>query len=146
MKKEEFIEEYNTFLAETGLKAKEVIVSSGGACLMMGAREETDDLDVDVPESFYMMVKSIFPEKVNSSSMGEYIDYNSIVSIHNTLSDRAVEIDGVWCYTVEEMIKQKKRLIKMPDRASGKAERDKNDLKGLMEFKRKNKSKTFKKD
>lgn len=126
-----FIKQYFNFCSEVGERPEDVLVSAGGALLVLGLREESSDLDLDVRPEIYDLYKN--KDNVRRSSLGEYVDFNEIVSLHE-MPDflEKQEVEGVWLYSTTDLIEQKTRLAEMPDRMPGKAERDRNDIVMLM--------------
>lgn len=53
MNKAELIETYMLFLERNGFQAKDVLVGAGGALVMMGLRENTEDIDVSVSKEVF---------------------------------------------------------------------------------------------
>lgn len=125
-----FVKLYFNFCSEVGERPENVLVSAGGALLMLGMREETSDLDLDVRPEVYDLYKH--KDNVRRNSMAEYVDYSDVISLHEMPDDIGKqEVDGVWLYSTADLIDQKTQLHQMPDRAEGKAARDWNDLQML---------------
>ncbi len=58
MDKQAFINEYHQFLDESGLSVDQVQVGAGGIMLMLGMRDTTGDLDLELSEKiFYRLVE-----------------------------------------------------------------------------------------
>jgi hypothetical protein len=127
MKRNELIEVYNDFLREWNLPANAVIVGAGGALTILGLREETNDLDVDVPVSIYNRFRILgFPERHYTDPVAvDLIEVTDRVDLHIYHGIETMEIDGVWIYTPREILKQKKRLNR---------EKDQEDIIRLMEY------------
>lgn len=130
MNRVEFIAQYLAFVKESGLQAKEVVASAGGALLMLGLRTESSDLDLDVPLPFYRRHRH--PHNTRRSSLGEYVDYTPTISLQAIPTGIGTqEVDGVFIYDKRALMDQKRRLSMMPDRAPGKAVQDLQDIKAL---------------
>lgn len=135
----EFARAYFNFCTEIGEKPKDVLVSAGGALLMLGLRADTDDLDLDVREVVYRgATKKVGKGNVRRSSHGEYLDYTDSVSLHITPSHiRSESVNGVYIYSLEDLIKQKEKLASAPDRKPEKVIQDNKDIEALKELRRK---------
>lgn len=130
MDRNSFVKQYFNFCNEVGEKPEDVLVSAGGALLLLGLREESSDLDLDVRREVYDKFKR--HGNIRRSSLGEYVDYNELVSLHVTPSGIGkMEVDGVWMYSVGELMVQKMALANMPDRTPGKAVKDLKDIEQL---------------
>lgn len=131
MNRDTFIRHYFNFCSEVGESPENVLVSAGGALLVLGLREETSDLDLDVRGEVYDLYKHA--ENVRRSSLGEYVDYSETISLHEMPEKIGKqEVDGVWLYAMADLVDQKTCLLNMVDRAPGKAERDRKDIEMLM--------------
>lgn len=131
MDKKAIVKAYTELLVELGEQAKDVVLSAGAALVMMGIRESTADLDVDVlPNVFKILGKKKGVELEDGSFT--MIHYSDHVHIHelDTLTGR-VCIEGVWCYSPGEMLTQKRYLVNHPKRNPNKLEQDRKDIEGL---------------
>lgn len=130
MNREEFIQRYFAFCEELNLSPEDVLVSAGGALLMLGLREQTEDLDLDVDLDIYE--QHVTSENVAHSSLGEYINYNEYIALHPMMCPiERMEIDGVYIYSIPMLIQQKCDMLDMQDRIPEKRERDLRDLESL---------------
>jgi hypothetical protein len=59
MNKKELTRTYFAFLKEYDLKNLDVLVGAGGAMLMIGLRDSTNDIDVSSPVEVYNKFKKI---------------------------------------------------------------------------------------
>lgn len=127
-----FMSTYFNFCTEQNLRPCDVVVSAGGALLMLGLRNSTSDLDVDIPSHDYdrLLKASKVGERV--SSHGAYLDVTDVVSVHR-IPDGIVPIRvfGVWIYPLEKLIEQKTKLSIAHDRPVIKAEQDLLDIQNL---------------
>lgn len=139
MDRKELRATYIAFCQAANLKPEQVILSAGGAMVMFGSRETTQDLDVDVPREFYDLVKT--ESNVRRSSLGEYVDFTDVVSLHvldpNVDHDVAIFLDDedgkdVYTYGIMSMLEQKLRLLEMTDRKPEKIPQDLIDLDKLV--------------
>ena len=130
MNQEEFRLTYLRTLEFLGLPKEEVVVSAGGALLMLGLRQETADMDLDVPETCFLKHKR--PDNVELFGSVEAVALNGCVSLH--VADPMItttSVDGVTIYAIEELIEQKQWLLVHPQRTQEKRQQDKRDLAAL---------------
>lgn len=131
MNRLDFIKAYFNVCSDLGQEPKHVVVSAGGALLLLGLREESSDLDLDVLDEVYD--SQLIGRHEERSSLGPYLDISDTVSLHRM--PKGIEtmcVDGVYMYSIPEMIKQKTALSNMPDRMAGKAEKDRADIAKLL--------------
>lgn len=123
--KKGFVKLYNDFCKEIQYPA---VVSAGGALLVMGMRELTDDLDLDVSDEIYdkYYYDPKYKNLIHSTPVGEYIQVKDKVSIHR-LDRRAslTVIEGIACYSANDLLLQKLRLNR---------EKDQEDIRKLREL------------
>lgn len=126
MNKEDIIKEYNLFINKFNLKPEEFVLGAGGACLMYGLRETTDDMDTDISnEIFDKLLKS---KKYKLSYFGdvEVLEYNQYIDLHRRVRKFETQlVDGVCCYSPKELLAQKEKLNRP---------KDQNDIKLLKEL------------
>lgn len=107
-----------------------VVVSGGGALLMLGLRQTTGDLDLDVPEATYRKHRTA--DNTELFGVTEIVNYSEDVSLHVLNPFRATRVvKGVRIYSVPELIAQKKVLMAHPERKPNKIAQDQADLKAL---------------
>ena len=130
MDKSSFIRAYHKTVRRLGLTSAEVTVSSGGALLMLGLRNQTSDLDLDVPETTFVKYRT--SDNFEMFGTSEIVNLSDTVSLHvaDPLRETMV-VAGVTCYSIPELIKQKKALLANPARRPEKIAADKRDLAGL---------------
>lgn len=124
MKKADVIKRYQALLVELDEPARDVVLSAGGALVVLGLRESTADLDVDVqPNVFKWLARSHLT--LSDPGVPDSIKYRLDVDVH-ALSETVgvVCVDGVWIYSPSELLKQKRYLASLPSRREGKRERD----------------------
>lgn len=130
MNRNEFITKYNQVVKMLGSTASRVVVASGGALLMLGLRESTSDLDLDVPKQVFVRFRK--PNNVEIFDGQEIVNIDETIALHVIKQGTEVmEVDGVYLYSVKELIKFKKRLIANPQRKKEKLEQDRADLTAL---------------
>lgn len=125
-----FARAYFDFCVAVGEKPQNVLVSAGGALLMLGLREKSDDLDLDVRDVVYDAIAQMKPEQRWSG--GPFIDYDEHVSVHRTPVGMTTQVvNGVTLYSLDELIKQKEKMSKAPDRKPEKVKQDNKDIEAL---------------
>lgn len=124
MKKDDVIAQYKTLVRELGENTHNVVLSAGAAAVMMGIREETVDLDVDVlPGVFKWAATTKHIEK--KEGITDRVIYAERIGLHELDEDRGrVCIEGVWVYSPRELIIQKRQLSHNPNRCIGKLVQD----------------------
>ena len=120
MDKKELTQRYRAFLRDFKLGAGRVVVGAGGALCVLGLREETSDIDVDVPlEVFNWLLKLGLPthEFVNPGQKPvQVIEATDVVDVHvRTNKDPVVLTDGVCHYTPEVLLAFKQKLNREKD-------------------------------
>lgn len=124
MNKDLVIARYQALVEKLGELPHHVVLSAGGALVMMGVREETEDLDVDVrPGVFKWCAQG--RDLIVEDNVSPRVVYDPFIDLHELSEDTGLAcIDGVYCYSAREMLIQKRHLASMPNRKPGKRERD----------------------
>lgn len=120
MNKQEFIITTVTAITDMGLEPKDVIVAAGGASLLFGFREETEDVDLDIPNESFVRLLSTGLYELNffhtSSGDVEVLSVNSQVDVHRRIKEvETVWVDGVQCYSHRELLKMRLHLNRPKD-------------------------------
>lgn len=131
-----FAKAYFNFCGDIGERPEHVVVSAGGALLMLGLRDDTDDLDLDVRHIVYAALASrLGHSKQRRSSHGTYMDYSDSISLHVMPSHiRPQCVNGVYLYSVNDLIIQKEKLARAPDRKPEKMAQDLKDIEALKQL------------
>lgn len=133
MNVEQLKKEYFDLVKSLGVKAEEVVLTSGSALLMYGLREQTSDLDVNIKLSLFNQIKQsgIFP--IGRFGEVEYIQISEVIDLHvqDFPEDQIVQIEGVSVPSVKELLRFKKRLLAHPERNPLKMEQDRCDIERL---------------
>ena len=130
MNRKELIQNYREFLRDFKLGASQAVVGAGGALCILGLREQTSDIDVDVPlEVFNRLLKKGLPTH-EYTTPGQKpvlaIEAAEFVDVHErTNRDPVVFTDGVCHYTPEVILAFKQRLNR---------EKDQEDIRKLKEY------------
>lgn len=130
MKKSAFLYTLQTFLSEEGLYLDSVAVSSGGACLLHGVRQETADLDLDIPQdAFNRIQERLTPGRISLNYHSDldhyhpaqfvpYIQYSPTIQLFvEDVEREVVMIDDVPVYSLDALITQKVWLNRPKDQA-----------------------------
>jgi hypothetical protein len=124
MKKDDVITQYKTLVHELGESAHNVVLSAGAAAVMMGIRDETTNLDVDVLPGVFKWA-AINKKIEKSGTLNDRVVYSENIGLHELDEDRGrVCIEGVWVYSPRELIIQKRQLGHDTYRCIGKRVRD----------------------
>lgn len=123
MDKEAVIARYHQLVKELGEEARDVVLSAGAALVIMGVREETEDLDVDVkPGVFSWAAKG---KTILDDGLTPRFAFGEDVDLHIANEDTGVAcVDGVWIYSPSAMLFQKRLLARFAGRKPEKREKD----------------------
>lgn len=118
MNRVEMLEQYFSFLKKEGLKAEDVTIGAGGAMIMHGLREETRDIDTDIPDDVFAEIRTRgLPEKEIRPGVF-VISYNEVIDLHRKEDfDETEMIDGVCVSTLESILALKRMLNREKDQA-----------------------------
>lgn len=134
----EFAKEYFNFCNGIRLRPAQVVVSSGGALVMLGLRESTEDLDLAVPEATYdYCLYLLGPERQRITDHGTFLDYNEKVSLQKLPEHITCQtVKGVTLYSIDDLVKQKEALIQSLGRSPKKVKQDNADIEALKQRRR----------
>jgi hypothetical protein len=131
MDKAEVIGRYQKLLEELDEPAERVILCGGSALVVLGIRETTSDLDVDIDPKLFKFYATKFPVK-KEPNVNDLIEFAPDVDIHEFDPDTGIVfVNGVWSYSPSAMLIQKRHLARMPNRKPGKREQDLIDIQQL---------------
>lgn len=130
MNKQQLIALMRSTAADLHISVNDVAVGFGGAMLLMGLREDTNDLDLDIPEAKWNYFRRRGNE-VREGLLGNYIDLTDVVSIHPGIAGPTQVIDGVRCYTAQFQIECYRQFQKDPRRKPHKREQDQRSIDAL---------------
>lgn len=131
MDKAAVIERYKTLLNELDEPAYSVVLSAGSALVLLGVRQSTTDLDVDIPEGTFKMFERSgkFPILPAAGGDGKHLKFDKDVDLNVLDTDRGVVcLGGVWSYSPSELLAQKRYLSKSPERSPEKRADDLQDI------------------
>ena len=116
MNKAEMMRHYFAFLESEGLQACDVTIGAGGAMIMHGLRDETRDIDIDVPDAVFaaMRTRGLFEKEIRP---GVYlVSYNEVIDLHRKEAfDTTQMIEGVCVSTLESILALKRMLNREKD-------------------------------
>ncbi len=114
MKKQEYLRK----LSELGLDREKFCVVAGGAMVLHGIREETDDIDIKMPEEYFEEIRARFavkksPKYENLYEIGEKVE----VMVGPFRREKAVKIEGFWVNGLEQELVWKVQHGRAKDQA-----------------------------
>ncbi len=118
IKKEQLIKSYFEGCKKINLPPERVVVGAGGVCVLLGIRESTNDIDVDVVKSdFNELLKVGYKSHLISDDyvvleVTEHMDVHGVDEIADT-----VVIEGVTCYSAKSVLDFKLKLNREKDKA-----------------------------
>lgn len=106
-------------------------ITGGGALVMLGLRDGTTDLDINISDSeVYEYLKEICPTSVVDGV--ETVKFNDLIDIHYVAPvQRTIVIDGVAVLNPEELMLFKMNLVKEPARNTFLLAQDRADVLAL---------------
>lgn len=125
MNKQTFISKYTSWLSATGYTSDECHVSHGGSMLMMGLREETDDIDVTVTQAIWddLIDKGYTVKVLPANGLCTEV---SIISVTENIDVHVLDWDwdgrlvldaGIWYRDAETTLEDKIKLSREKDMA-----------------------------
>lgn len=124
-------------------RSDQVIVSGGGALLMLGLREQTSDLDLDVRPGVFERHRT--KDNVEIFGTTEIVNLDENVSLHRlNPAIQTMMVSDVCIYSIDELIRQKTRLMNHPERKKEKIAQDKADIDALRKLKKSYQPSSFK--
>lgn len=121
MNKKELIKKYKALLETFKLTPLDVHVSADGAMVLHGLREETEDIDISMTKEVYWAIRNTGKYPLKYFSLPglpeiEIVEYKEDIDLHKEDRSASLEvIDGVACYTLEQLLKQKQTLNREKD-------------------------------
>lgn len=122
--REQLIAQYKLSQLESSISPWAFIVSAGGALVMHGIREKTDDLDIDTDKVNYTTLLLCDYPIIDDGFLRIRLNDSTDVHCVKIPCGETMEIDGVWCYTLEHLITQYRALSIHPARKPEKVARD----------------------
>ena len=116
MKKANIVEKYNAFIGSYGITPQEFVLSAGGTCVMLGLREQTQGMDMDVSAELFYMLKHTQRYRTIKLEDTEALHWNEHIKLHVGKPGPTQVIDGVCCFSVLRLLEQKRKLNRPKDR------------------------------
>lgn len=138
MDKFEFIKKYQATCDALGLTRAHALVSAGGACLMLGLRDKSSDIDLDIPAEVFDRLVSTGEYEVRGALdvNDRLIVWDDKVDLHRMPEPRDwMTVEGVGMYTLDALIEQKERMANSPRRKPHKVPQDIQDVNSLKQLK-----------
>ena len=131
MDKSAVIARYHELLKELDEPAERVVLCAGAALVVLGIRETTKDLDVDIDPILFKFYARTYPVK-KEPNVNDMIAFKHDVDLHEFNPDTGIVcVNGVWTYSPSAMLIQKRYLAKLPNRPLSKREQDLEDIRQL---------------
>lgn len=131
MNREEFIQRYNNFIEESKLYRLQCPVGAGGTLLLLGLREETSDIDMEIPKKEFEKYKKSGLYELSYFGKTEILKYDEYIDLHELDPSRSLMlIDSVCSWTPEEVLKFKVKMNRP---------KDQEDIKNLKKYLKENK-------
>lgn len=115
MNKKDIITEYNAFLKKHKLQPSDFVIGAGGACLMIGLRETTDDMDMGLKQSLYEEMKDSGKYKTSEFHGIIIVEYSKNIDLHPQEDGQTVMVDGVCCWSPQRVLDFKLKLNRPKD-------------------------------
>ena len=120
----ELIEQYHKSQFDSNIPADRFILSAGGALVMYRIRDVTDDLDIDTDEEHYQKLVDAGYPVIDDGFPRVRLNEHTDVHVIPTPWVETMPVDGVWCYTLEDLVTQYVRLAAHPARNPEKVVRE----------------------
>lgn len=117
MNKVELVSEYHRVCRMLAIPAQQVVLGAGGALMMLGLREQTQDLDLSIPPEVFAALCAASPERaIEKSATLTVFAISSLTDLHAQDTDWEIEqTEGVWHLTAEAVLEQKRKLNREKD-------------------------------
>lgn len=118
MTRNDLILHYQNFIKFERLTNQEAIVGAGGAMVMLGLRESTEDIDMDVPEMVFhrIVIKhGLETKKISTSCSNMLAKYDSVIDLHKSSGVPTMVVDGVRIWKPSFILQFKEKLNRDKD-------------------------------
>lgn len=125
---------YKEVLRSYKLRPQQAILSAGAALVVYGIREDTSDLDLDTDHRVITRMKSEPEAILTMFNGGLVVEIPPDLSFHPyavPFSDCLMAFGGVAVYTLEALLRQKRRLLESPERNPAKLDNDRADIRAI---------------
>lgn len=124
MNKAQFVSTLKSWAELNNVDLNECHVSHGGSMLMLGLREETDDVDLTVSQNIWDRLIAEGYQSTRLPATGSYPEIQIIavtdeINVHNDpITGFTLEVfDGIWYRDAQSTISDKMRLNRPKDQA-----------------------------
>lgn len=138
MDKFEFVKKYHETRHTLGLCINQALVSAGGACMLLGLRDKSSDIDLDIPAEVFDALANTGQFEIRGALDAEdrLIVWDDLVDLHRMPTPRDwVERETVGMYPLDALIAQKEMMSTHPRRKAHKVAQDLLDIRALKELK-----------
>lgn len=136
MNKEQLIARYKTLVEKLREEPHNVVMSAGGALVILGMRKRVEIVNVDVLPNVYKWLTNT-KDVVKKDHIDPFIQFDSCSRIHESDEMTGIVcIDGIWLYSPGELLRQKRRISSFPNRNRGRLARDIREMAMLQELMR----------
>jgi hypothetical protein len=116
MNKQDIIQQYVYFIKAYLLDPSDFILGAGGAMVMHGLRKTTDDMDMTIPQNLFDELASTGRYKMSKFDDIDVIQWNTCIDLHKHTDDvDTCIINGVCCWTLQELLRFKLKLNRDKD-------------------------------
>lgn len=116
MEKNKIIKEYLSFIKKYKIPTEDFVLCAGGACVMYGIREDTEDMDMDVSRIIFEEFKNTNKYKIEYFGSTAILRYNDNIDLHVRVGNYKTRIvEGVCCYSPKDLLIQKLHLNRPKD-------------------------------
>lgn len=121
MNKSEIITEYRAFTEKYGLKPEQAILGAGAACVLLGVRLVTQDLDLYVPADLYEALKDsgqyevIVQKTRDYTTKSNWLKWSDKIEVAAYSSGQIALVSGVGCFCAEQLYLHKLRTNRPKD-------------------------------
>ena len=118
MMRDDLILHYQNFIKFERLTNQDAIVGAGGAMVMLGLRESTEDIDMDVPEMVFhrIVIKhGLKTEKISTSCSNMLAKYDALIDIYKSSGVPTMLVDGVRVWKPSYILQFKEKLNRDKD-------------------------------
>lgn len=134
MNKARLIDKYHSTLAGLKEEAHGLVLSSGSALVLMGIRNNTSMLTGTVTPVVFKWLSNNH-KVLQRRHIGSFIQLDYKTRIHGGDENTGVVcIDGIWCCSPFELLKQKRHMVNLPNRNPKRLLRDYEEIKILQDL------------
>lgn len=134
MNKTKVIEKYQSTLKTLDEPAHAIVMSAGSALVLLGIRNKTDMVNISVSPNLFRYL-GIKKSVIQRKDTQPYIQLDKELRVHLIDDNIGVAcVDGVWIYSLSELLKQKQKVTAHPNRLPVNKKRDEQEMRLLQEM------------